>query len=62
MKLHIELTENDLKRLVLDEINKLTGDVTIECDDVKIEVKSKQNYKSEWESTAFRAVVDKEVA
>lgn len=61
MHVTIELNEEALRRLVLKEIReKLNLSITelIESD-VNIEVKSKQNYKSEWEKAAFRAKVDK---
>lgn len=60
MKLSLEITEGDLKRLVVAHVREQLGDValTIKDNDVRIEVKSKQNYKSEWETAAFRARVE----
>lgn len=55
MTITIEITEQDLKKLVTDEIQRLAGDVPVNQKDIKIETKSRQNYKSEWESAAFRA-------
>ena len=55
MNLTIQLDEKDLKQLVCDELQRKLGDITIDASKVTIEVKSKQNYKSEWESAAFRA-------
>lgn len=55
--INIEFTEDDLKDLVTRRLSELLGDVVIKRADVKIEVKSKQNYKSEWEEAAFRATV-----
>lgn len=60
MKIHIEISEKELRQLVFNHVCEILGDVTIKEEDVKIQVKSKQNYKSEWESAAFRAVVDRE--
>jgi len=63
MKIQLELTEKDLRRLVLDEIRRKTGIDSLEEKDVSIETKSKQNYRSEWEAGAgFRARVDKEIS
>ena len=58
MKVKIELTTEDLKELVLNHlIDVLPADADPKA--VRIEVKSKQNYKSEWESGEFRAVYEK---
>lgn len=55
-KVEIELDEQILKELVLEYLSdKLNVSLTI--DQISIEVKSKQNYRSEWESAAFRARV-----
>ena len=63
VKIHIELTEKDLRRLVLKEIrDNYAFGAKLEETDVSIETKSKQNYKAEWESGAgFRATVSKEI-
>lgn len=50
----IEIDENKLKELVADYIESRTGQ-SIPIDKIKIEVKSKQNYKAEWETASFRA-------
>ncbi len=49
-----EITEAEIRRAVIDYIKDHIG-VSVYANDVKIEVKSKQNYKSEWEEAAFRA-------
>lgn len=59
MRLEIELTEKEVTQLVMNRIGRLLGDVNIKREDVRIEVKSKQNYKSEWEPAMFRARVVK---
>ncbi len=59
MKLKIELDEKELKELVLDFIGRQIVDASISLKDVKIEVKSKQNWKSEWEEAEFRAVLER---
>ncbi len=57
--LKIEIDERLLKRLVLNYLKEEMGSLPIKEEDVKIEVKSKQNYRAEWEVAAFRAVVEK---
>ncbi len=54
----IEINEATLKRLVCDYLTEVLG-ASIEEKDIQIQTKSKQNYKSEWETAAFRAVVHK---
>ena len=61
MKITIEINEASLKELVVDEIARRLGDIPVSKEDIKIEVKSKQNYKSVWETAAFRATYDKTV-
>lgn len=58
IEIEIELSEEDVKKLVVQELSTLLNHA-VAPDDVKIEVKSKQNYKSEWETAAFRARVSK---
>lgn len=58
MTIHIELGEEDLKKLVIEEIERRLGEITFDIKNVRIEVKSKQNYRSEWEPADFRAVFD----
>ena len=54
MELKFEISEDDLKRLIVGYLENRTG-LTILKTDVKIEVKSKQNFRSEWEEAQFRA-------
>lgn len=62
MKIQAELTEQDLKRLVLFHFQRELGmSLELTHRDIQIEVKSKQNYKSEWESASFRARIDKSI-
>lgn len=56
-KLEIEIDENTLKKLVLDYLQDKLGEVSLSAQDVQIEVKSTQNFKSEWETAKFRARV-----
>jgi hypothetical protein len=55
MHIDIRLTEQDVKFLVLAELARRLGEIPLDPTAVKIEVKSKQNYKSEWEVADFRA-------
>lgn len=62
MKVKIELTEKDLRDLVHTEICKKLGNgAHLAPENIKIEVKSKQNFRAEWEVAAFRAVYDGDV-
>jgi hypothetical protein len=56
--LKVELDEQTLRKLVCDYLSNLLN-VTIVADDVKIQVKTTQNYRAEWENGAFRATVNK---
>lgn len=60
MKLHLEIAERDLRRLVIAHVKDLLGTIEIKDGDITIEVKSRQNYKSEWEPAEFRARVEVE--
>jgi hypothetical protein len=58
MQITVEVNETELKRIVVSHIEQYfnTNEFTIfDPNKVLIEVKSKQNYKSEWETAAFRA-------
>lgn len=55
MKIRVEIDEAKLKSLVLDYLEDILT-VSLKSEDVTIEVKSKQNYKSEWEKAEFRAI------
>lgn len=59
MRVHIEVSEAELRKLVMGHFSNVLGDVPLKADDIKIEVKSKQNFHSEWEEAEFRAKVDK---
>lgn len=59
MSIKLEITEAELKSLILEHLSsKLGKSASLNVGDVKIKVKSKQNYKSEWEIAAFRAVYE----
>ena len=59
MQINIDLSEHDLRKLVMHHLQHKLGDVDLKESDISIQVKSKQNFKSEWESASFRAKVDK---
>ena len=60
MKVTIYITKEELKKLVINHIEqKLQGD--FDPNHIKIETKSTQNYKSEWESADFRAIYEGEI-
>lgn len=55
MKVNIEIDETQLKYMICDAIRQTLGEIPLLVDNVIIEVKSKQNFKSEWEPAKFRA-------
>lgn len=58
MNIEIVLTEQDLKKLVREHLSEVLN-VPLADNDINIKVKSKQNYKAEWEEAAFKATVSK---
>lgn len=58
MKIRIEITEEELKDLIIAQIENTLGSVILDEKKIKIQVKSKQNYNSEWESASFRAIYE----
>jgi hypothetical protein len=53
MKLTVEMTETDIRKVLASHINETFGtDFTYE--NLPIQVKSKQNYRSEWEEASIR--------
>ena len=57
MKIRVELNEKELRELILNYLEDNIGDMFDEKK-IKIEVKSSQNYKSEWEQADFRAIYE----
>lgn len=55
----IEIDEHDLRGIIHDYLKKTLGEVEIDEQYIKIEVKSSQNYRAEWESAKFRAVYER---
>lgn len=54
MRAIITITEQNIRDLIIKELEEKTGQ-TFVAENLQIEVKSKQNFKSEWEVAAFRA-------
>lgn len=61
MKLKVEITKADLIQMVLERIREKTGQENVSINNVKIETRSTQNYKSEWEFADFRATYEGEI-
>lgn len=59
-RVKVEIDEQALRRLVVRHLSEHTG-LELADKDVRIEVKSRQNYRSEWEQASFRAVVDRDL-
>ena len=55
MQIEITYTEKELKELIIKDIEEKLNLDTFNKDCLSIMVKSKQNYKSEWEEAAFKA-------
>jgi len=57
-KIEIEIDEADLRSLIKKYLEEKLN-FAFKDEEIKIEVKSKQNYKSEWEVAQFRARIIK---
>jgi len=55
VKIAITIDEQELKKLIVRELEDKLGEVKVDIKDISIQVKSKQNYKSEWEEAEFKA-------
>lgn len=53
MRVAVSLQEQEIKQAIADYVHTRSG-VAIRPDAVTVEVKSKQNFKSEWEQAAIR--------
>ncbi len=59
-KIHIELDDKIMKQLLFTYIEEQYGiKEPLENNNVTIMVKSKQNYRSEWEPADFKVVIEK---
>lgn len=57
----IEITEKELRDLIFSHLKDKFGHCNFDKNKVVIQVKSKQNYRSEWETAAFQAVYEGEI-
>lgn len=55
MKIKIEIDETTITGILLEYIESKLGNIAIRPEQLHIMVKSKQNYKSEWEKADFKA-------
>lgn len=53
MKISVELSEENIRSILADFLNQKYN-LNLRGDQLHIEVKSKQNYKSEWEMANIR--------
>lgn len=60
-QINIELTEKDVKELILAHIKDLVNVHDFDPKKVNIQVKSAQNYKAEWETAKIKATYQSEV-
>jgi hypothetical protein len=61
MIIRCEYLDSDIKKLILNDLRSKFETAEISENDVLIQVKSRQNYKSEWEIAAFRATIEKNI-
>jgi hypothetical protein len=60
MKLLVEICEADVRLMVESYLRANLGALAIiDPKDIRIEVKSQQNWKAEWEPAHFRAVYER---
>ena len=59
MNIQIEVTEADIKRLVIRELKEQLNIAELSEKDVSFQVKTKQNWKAEWEEGQFKAQIIK---
>lgn len=57
MKIRVELNEKELRELIINYLEENIG-TTFDEKKINIEVKSSQNYKSEWEQADFRVIYE----
>ena len=57
MRIRIDIDADTLKEIVVEHLKQQLGD-TFDPNHLKIETRSKQNFKSEWEVADFRATYE----
>ena len=55
MKFNCTVPSDKIKELICEYLNRQLGELTVKPEDVRIEVKSKQNYKAVWEEANIQA-------
>jgi len=53
----VKYTEEDTRELIMDDLADKMPNLAVQEKNISALVKSKQNYKSEWEKAAFKAEV-----
>lgn len=56
MRVDINITQEEATQVILNYIQSKTG-IEVSKEAIKFEVKSKQNFRSEWEEASFRVRV-----
>lgn len=59
MNIKVEIGNQELRNMLMLRLAELMPETTLTDQDIRIEVKSKQNYKAEWEDAEVRAWVEK---
>ena len=54
MKVQIELNENEIREIIAEALTKKFPGIIFRGEMLPIEVKSKRNYRSEWEQASIR--------
>jgi hypothetical protein len=57
-QINVEIDSTTLKKLVIDHLSSLLC-YEVKPQDVSIQVKTKQNYRAEWEEGDFKARISK---
>jgi len=55
MNIKIEINEKQLTEIIINHLLEKVSELDFDKENLKIEVKSIQNYKSEWEIASFKA-------
>lgn len=55
MKIQITINAEELKCLIIADLINRLGDIPFDINNLTIQVKSRQNYKAEWEVADFKA-------
>jgi hypothetical protein len=58
VKIRLEIDERTVRTLIENFLAGELGPNHYDCDKIRIEVRSQQNYKAEWEKSDFRAIYE----